>query len=107
MGLEQEGFDAVGADHLAFGGPAEDGEATVLGGDEGEGVLLVLGELGGGEVAGAAELGGVDDLQFGAFDEFGGGDLIDPGGAFAAGDFGAEAEDVGLLRDDGGAVDGG
>ncbi len=54
----------MGTNHLALGGPAEDGEAAVLGGDEGEGVLLVLGELGGGEMAGAAELGGVDDLQF-------------------------------------------
>ena len=43
--------------HLA-GRPGEEGEAAVLRSDEGQRPLLVVDELRGGEVAGAAEPGG-------------------------------------------------
>ena len=88
--LEQERLDAQRLHHIEGGRPGKDSEAAVLGGDEGHGVALILDELGGGQVAGAAELRWMDHLHFGALDQFGGGDLVDSLGAFATGDFGAE-----------------
>ena len=105
--LKQERLDAERLHHIEGGRPGKDSEAAVLGGDEGHGVALILDELGGGQVAGAAELRWMDHLHFGALDQFGGGDLVDSLGAFATGDFGSEGEQFMVTGYDGGAVDSG
>ena len=45
-GLQQKRLDTSGVNEPFLRGPGEDGEAAVLGGDEGEGVRLVLDEPG-------------------------------------------------------------
>ena len=74
----------MGVDGALAGGPDEDGEAAVLGGDEGDGVPLVLDELGSREVARPADVAGVDGFGDAAFDGLPHRDPVDLGAAVAA-----------------------
>src|SRR4051812_20015866 len=70
-GLQEERFDPVRVNHVLARRPGEDGEAAILRGDEGDGIMLIADELSGGEMAGASQLGGVDNFGLGAFDGLG------------------------------------
>src|SRR5215203_561397 len=67
--------------------------------------MLIVDELGGGEVTGAAELPGLDDFGFGAKNRLREDYFGDQLGAGAANDFHAEGEHVVAVVDDGGAID--
>ena len=54
--LEQQRLDAVGVDHVLARRPGEHGEAPVLRRDQRDRVALIVDELRGREMAGAAQL---------------------------------------------------
>src|SRR5580658_4604935 len=66
--LQEQGLDTMSVDHLFAGGPAENGESPVLRGYEGDRIPLIVRELCGRKVAGAAELSGLGDYGGCAFD---------------------------------------
>src|SRR3954453_15434902 len=76
-GLQQEGLDTVGVDHLLAGRPGEERETAVLRCDERDAVTLIVCELRGGQVTCAAQMRGVQ-LERGAADNrLGHRDLLD------------------------------
>ena len=97
----------MGLYHVVAGGPGKDGEAAILGGDERDRIALVLRELSGGEMAGAAQLLGVDQRGGAALDRLGHRNLLHRGPTFSAYDFGAKSEDLQPTRHDHGAIDSG
>ena len=88
-------------------GPGENGKLTVLRRDERHGVLLVMHKLRSREMAGAAQVGGIDSDIVNSLDRFRQQNLIDSMHAVAAQDLRSERERLELIRDDGRSINGG
>ena len=87
-------------------GPGENGELTVLRRDECHGVSLVMHKLRGREMAGAAQVGGIDSQIVNSLDGLRQQNLIDSMHAVATQDLRSEREGLELIRDYGGPING-
>ena len=87
-------------------GPRENGKLTVLRRDERHGISLVMDKLRGREMAGAAQVGGIDSHIVNSLDRFRQQNLIDSMHAVAAQDLRSEREGLELIRDDGRPING-
>src|SRR4051794_37169060 len=93
-GLQQEGLDTVGVDHLLAGRPGKDRETAVLRRDERDAVALIVCELRGGQVTRPTEVRGIE-LERGAADNrLGHRDLLDLRRSAAARDLRTEGEQL-------------
>jgi len=87
--------------------PGENGELTVLGRDKRHRVSLIMHELCGREMAGPAEVCGIDTQIVNALDRFRQQNLIDSMHTVPAQDLRSEREGLELIRDDGRTINGG
>ena len=83
----------MGMHHIVVHGPLEDREPAVLRRDERDRSALIVNELRGGEMPGAAELRGRQHRALRAFDRFGHDDGSTCGSASPARDFRAECQE--------------
>jgi hypothetical protein len=79
---------------------------TVLRRDERHGISLVMDKLRGREMAGAAQVSGIDSHIVNSLDRFRQQNLIDSMYAVAAQDLGSECEGLELIRDNGRPING-
>src|SRR5215468_8173210 len=87
-------------------GPGENGKLTVLGRDECHGVSLVMHKLRGREMAGAAQVGGIDSHIVNSLDGLRQQNLIHSMHAVATQDLRSECERLELIRDDSCSING-
>ena len=74
----QQSLDAMRVDHPFTGRPREDSEASILRRDQGQGIALIVYELGSREMPGSAEVFWMDDSSDDPLYGFRYGDLLDP-----------------------------